>query len=187
MDQTERKSITINVGEGLDPPKNNRGLFMELPKRKSPRLPHFDYASDHYYFVTICSSEKKCIFGETNNLNVIGKITEKHIQNLSNHHTGVKVDKYVIMPNHIHMIIILGCEPNNTNTVKLDTVIGLLKSGITREIHQKHPNTKIWQRSFHDHIIRNQQAYEKIWLYIESNPQIWDKDCFYELIEENSY
>ena len=170
---------------------------MNLPQRKTIRLKNYDYNQDGYYFITICTKDKKKLLcdivgtgvldGPQIELTKYGNIAKRQIECMTDFYNDIKIDKYVIMPNHIHMIIILGCEPNNTNTVKLDTVIGLLKSGITREIHQKHPNTKIWQRSFHDHIIRNQQAYEKIWLYIESNPQIWDKDCFYELIEENSY
>ena len=153
---------------------------MKFPKRKSPRLPKYDYASDNYYFVTICTHNKKCIFGKPQELSRYGKIVEQHILALSDHFNGVHIDQYVVMPNHIHLIIVLGCNPHNRCDVSLETVIGLLKSGITRQIHKEEPEEKIWQRSFHDHIIRNQKSYEKIWLYIESNPQNWEKDCFYE-------
>ena len=92
---------------------------------------------------------------------------------------GYSLYGYCLMPNHVHLIVVLGCNPESSNNTKLNTVIGQLKSGISREIHEKEPNMVVWQRSFHDHIIRNQKAYEKIWLYIDSNPQLWDKDCFY--------
>ncbi len=163
------------------PKKHSLGdVELEFVKRKSPRLPKYDYASDNYYFVTICTHNKKCMFGNSQELNGFGKIVEDHIKKLNSHFLSVNIDKYVVMPNHIHLIVVLGCDPQKENTISLETVIGLLKSGITRQIHKNHPKIRIWQRSFHDHIIRNQQSYEKIWLYIESNPQNWEKDCFYE-------
>ena len=91
------------------------------------------------------------------------------------------LEKYVVMPNHIHLIVALKSDGvNEKNNVSLNQVMGLLKSGVTREIHIIKPLMHVWQRSFYDHIIRNQREYEKIWLYIESNPQNWSKDCFYE-------
>lgn len=150
-----------------------------MEKRKSPRLQHYDYATDNYYFVTICTAKKACIFGTVELLNWKGKIVKQHIENLENHYTEIKIDKYVVMPNHVHLIVKVGCNPEKENHTSLDTVIGQLKSGISREIHNIEPNVEIWQRSFHDHIIRNEKAYQKIWLYIDSNPQLWDKDCFY--------
>ena len=152
---------------------------MEKESRKSPRLPHYNYASDNYYFVTICTANKECIFGNPRTLNWKGIIVKKHIESICDHYSGITVDKYVVMPNHVHLIVVLGCNPESSNNTKLNTVIGQLKSGISREIHEKEPNMVVWQRSFHDHVIRNQKAYEKIWLYIDSNPQLWDKDCFY--------
>ena len=79
------------------------------------------------------------------------------------------------MPNHIHMIVVM----EKGNTLTLEQIIGLYKSGVSREIRKNDVDFEIWQRSFHDHIIRNQASYEKIWLYIEGNPQCWNKDCFY--------
>ncbi len=151
-----------------------------MEQRKNPRLSHYDYANDNYYFVTVCTYEKKCIFGAPNSLNWRGKIVHKHIENLQNHYNDVCIDKYVVMPNHIHLIIKLGCNPINKNSVNLNIVVGQLKSGISRQIRKISPNEIIWQRSYHDHIIRNQQSYEKIWLYIEANPQLWMDDCFYD-------
>lgn len=154
---------------------------MSVSNRKSPRLQGYDYSADNYYFVTICTKNKNCIFGDPKNLNTYGKIADNHIKQLSNHYRNVKIDKYVVMPNHIHLIVVLGCNMvNEKNETSLDRIIGLLKSGITKEIHAIDPFMEVWQRSFHDHIIRNQDGYEKIWQYIESNPQNWSKDCFYE-------
>ena len=87
---------------------------------------------------------------------------------------GVVVDKYVVMPNHIHAIIVL-----KEHGVGLSTVIGQYKTAVTRKIRSAAPNMIVWQRSFHDHIIRNQKSYELIWSYIDSNPYRWKEDLFF--------
>ena len=148
---------------------------MSYYNRKSPRIKEFDYSQENYYFITVCAYNRKCLFGSVSELNRIREIVKHHIENLDKHYDNVKIDKYVVMPNHIHMILIL--SGNGTNDVQ--QIIGQLKSGVTREIRNLYPNIKVWQRSFHDHIIRSQQDYERIWLYIEGNPQCWAKDCFY--------
>ena len=142
--------------------------------RKHPRLKGYDYATPNYYFVTICTKEKACIFGSARALSACGKIAEQGIREIENHFSGVKVDKYVVMPNHIHLILILQGE-----TVSLPTVIGQYKSYVTRLVRIQEPGREVWQTSYHDHVIRDQKGYERIWLYIESNPANWVKDCFY--------
>ena len=109
-------------------------------------------------------------------MNILGNIVKSHILQISAHYKSVYVDKFVIMPNHIHLIIVLDNDSVKTN---MNQVIGQLKSGVSREIHKLIPEMEVWQRSFHDHIIRDQNSYEKIWLYIESNPVNWNKDCFF--------
>ena len=145
--------------------------------RKPTRIPNYDYSQDNYYFVTICTHNKQCIFGKPGQINRLGAIVAEEFEKLAIRYQTVKIDKYVIMPNHVHAIVILDntiCSDRNS----LIHVIGLLKSGITRRLHTLMQGA-VWQRSFHDHIIRNQQQYEKIWLYIETNPQRWEKDCFF--------
>ena len=83
---------------------------MESKKRKLPRLSGYGYSNHNYYFVTICTHEKKPIFGEVGHPNELGQIVEQELLNISSHFVGVKIDKYVIMPNHIHAIIVLGCS-----------------------------------------------------------------------------
>ena len=78
------------------------------------------------------------------------------------------------MPNHIHGIFVL--EEGAPN---LSAVIGQYKSYVSRQIRLRMPGVKVWQSSYHDHVIRDQKAYEKIWLYIDSNPLNWEKDCFF--------
>ena len=146
----------------------------DYPKRKNPRLKGFDYSSENYYFITICTHEKKCIFGKTGNLSDFGEYANQGLVQIPNHYPNVIVDKAVVMPNHIHAIVYLQGGKSN-----LSRVIGSYKSFVTRKIHETNPEMKVWQSSFHDHIIRNECSYQKIWQYIDSNPMNWEKDCFY--------
>ena len=179
------KDQGITVGAGFQPARKyllkltettKRDDQMDLPKRKSPRIPNYDYSLPNYYFITVCTHEKKCIFGLPGDQTQIGKIVEKHIRNISEYYDTVIVDKYVVMPNHVHMILVLKDAESNPN---VPLIIAQFKRGVTKEIHSIEPNMTVWQRSFHDHIIRNQAGYEKIWTYIENNPQKWEEDCFY--------
>ena len=148
---------------------------MFFSSRKSPRIPNFDYTSENYYFITICTHEKRCLFDLGEQKNTVGRIVKEHLDSLSSHYPFVRLDKYVVMPNHIHMILVL--ESGNKNEV--GQIIGQFKSGVSREVVSLLSNAQLWQRSFHDHVIRSQADYERIWCYIEGNPQCWDKDCFF--------
>ena len=142
--------------------------------RKHPRLRNYDYATPNYYFVTICTKDMRQLFGTTGNPNWRGAIAEKGLALIPEHFPEVSIDKYVVMPNHIHAIVVL-----QKQGINLSSVIGQYKSYVSREIHRREPEAVIWQSSFHDHVIRNQQSYEKIWKYIDANPMNWDKDCFH--------
>ena len=146
----------------------------KYPKRKHPRLKGYDYSTTNYYFVTICTHDKQCIFGNPGNHNVFGKIAQEGIEKIPEHHPGVAIEQYVVMPNHVHILIQL-----QDNKSDLKTVIGSYKSRISRLIRQLQPEICVWQNSFHDHIVRNEKSYQNIWLYIEGNPINWEKDCFY--------
>lgn len=148
---------------------------MNFPARKSPRIPNYDYSSENYYFITICTHEKKCVFGLPENRTALGALAQRHLLNIENHYSGVEVEKFVVMPNHIHMILVLHSE-GKENAVQ---IIGQYKSGVTRQVRKQFPDIQLWQRSFHDHVIRNQADYERIWTYIENNPYCWSEDCFY--------
>ena len=152
---------------------------MDLPKRKTTRLSGYDYASENYYFITICAHEKACLFGTIKEKNFFGKIAEEELRGIDAHYAGVRVDKAIVMPNHIHAIIAIGCDNQDQNYPSLNTIVGQYKAGVTRRIRQLAPQKEVWQRSYHDRIIRNRAEYEKIWQYIDSNRQKWDADCFY--------
>lgn len=162
---------------------------MDFPKRKSPRLRKYDYSADGYYFVTICSKSKEKIFGNIvgrglapaeNRLYLLGEIAEQELINLEKRYANIKIDKYVIMPNHIHAIIVIknktaGASPCPT----LSDIICAFKSNTTRKYHLINSDKMVWQTSFHDHIIRGESDYLKIWNYIDTNPIKWKDDCFY--------
>ena len=152
---------------------------MELPKRKPTRLQNYDYSQQNFYFVTICTNGKKCLFGNIGALNVYGKAAEKCLKEISGIYQGVYVDQFVVMPNHVHAIIAI------ENGVSLTHVVGQYKMSVTKEIHRHDKKLSVWQRSFYDHVIRNQEDYQRIWTYICGNPQSWRQDQLY--VEEAEY
>ena len=160
-----------------------------MPKRKPTRLPEYDYSEYGMYFLTICAKDMEQIFGRIVGEGLaspghsgskfqpspLGKITEKHLLDIPNHYDNVFVDKYVIMPNHIHLIVMLEHSSGRTSpSPTIGNIIGGFKSGVSHEYGQL-----IWQRSYYDHIIRNEKDYERIWEYIENNPFQWEVDKFY--------
>ena len=168
----------------------SRQKIMSFPSRKLPRLKGFDYGKNGAYFITICSYEKKHLSGEIKNgemyLSRIGEIINGEILNIQIRYNNIRIDKYVIMPNHIHMIISIsdaeGINPFPTKKNDISNVVGKFKAGVTRSVgnaFMHSEKTEMWQRSFHDHIIRNREDYDKIWEYIDTNPLKWELDCFY--------
>lgn len=158
------------------------------PKRKVIRLQHYDYTQDGFYFITICIQDRLCLLGKIQNnqmhLNDAGEMVKETYFELENHFPTVKCLDYVIMPNHIHFIIQI---ENNTNcSISLFDVIQRFKS-ITngsyiknvKENNWKPFNKKLWQRSYYEHIIRDEKDYLNIAEYIEFNPYNWHKDALY--------
>ena len=160
---------------------------MTLPQRKRNRLKYYDYSSAGCYFVTICTHNGEWLFGNGNELSKAGKIVDEQIQAIETHYPDVKIDNYIIMPNHIHLLITIGCDAmpadddsvcnevlGNSKHNGLEKIVGLFKSGVTREVHKAEPQiSKIWQRSYFDHIIIGKKEYNEIWDYIDANPIRW--------------
>ena len=144
---------------------------MNRPRRKSNRLEGYDYASCGCYFITFCTKEKACVLWnrEQGCLSGWGSVTENTILEIPQHYSGIKVEHYVVMPNHVHLLLLL-----ENDAVGIPTVINQLKGAITKRI-----GTPIWQKLYHDRIVRNDTEYTKIWNYIEMNPMKWELDCFY--------
>lgn len=148
-----------------------------LPKRKPIRIENYDYSTPGAYFITVCTANREKIFwsdrrGELCSpanvtLSEIGIIVDKEIQKLNTIYDAVRVDKYCIMPDHIHFIISINADENGQTQCAptISRVIKQFKGSITKQIGRP-----IWQKSFYDHGIRNQQDYDEIWQYIENNP-----------------
>ena len=109
-------------------------------------------------------------------LSEYGRIVQKSIRDIPNHYKAVTVDHFVVMPNHIHLLPQIHTDESGRAILAptISTVIAQLKGDITKKIGHS-----IWQKLFHDHVIRNQKDYEMIWNYIEGNPMKWAEDCFY--------
>jgi len=155
----------------------------ELPIRKNVRLKGHDYSSAGYYFVTICVKdghellwkERPVGAHSVRPLSDIGETVKMAIENIAKVYRCVNVDKYTIMPNHLHLILrIYGSGRTLCAPTTVSRVIKQCKEYVTKQI-----GYSIWQKSFHDHIIRNEEEYQRIWQYIDENPQRWEEDCYY--------
>ncbi|MCL2761180.1 MAG: transposase [Desulfuromonadales bacterium] len=108
-------------------------------------------------------------------LSEYGTIVEKEISSLSETYNSIKVIKYVVMPNHIHMIITIGSSGRTKFAPTISRILKQFKSSITKKI-----GFSLWQKSFHDHIIRDEDDYLRIWQYIDENPARWNEDRYYK-------
>ncbi len=108
-----------------------------------------------------------------------GRYAEENLLKLSELNPNIQLDKFVIMPNHVHVIMVVTSETCEKGIKDISVAIGQYKMSVTKRIQETEPDKKVWQRSFHDHVIRNQKSYERIWEYIENNPLKWEEDCFY--------
>ena len=157
----------------------------ELPKRKHPRLKEYDYSTPGVYFVTICTQNRRCILSRVVGrglapaaieLTDYGKIAEQELLSLERRYSFLKVHAYAIMPNHIHILFVIengtaGASPRPT----ISDIVCAYKSLTTRRCQ----TGKLFQTSFHDHVIRNQADYDDIDRYIENNPLQWEQDELY--------
>ena len=164
---------------------------MEHPIRKPNRLSDYHYSENGGYFITICTQDRKPILGHivgggaldapTVALTQIGEIAHKYLIS-GNRISGITVDKYVIMPDHIHFILLVD-KPAVTGTSRApsptNAAVPHYVSTFKRFCHRE-VGAVIFQRSYYDHVIRNQQDYDEIWKYIENNPRKW-------LIERRGY
>ena len=149
-----------------------RGDEMSLPDRKPTRIPNYDYSTPNYYFVTICTYKKQCLFGTVEHLNGYGQIAAELLLKIPAHFPHASIDKFVVMPNHIHAIIILRETPEKSKH-SLSVILGLYKASVTKELHHSLPDKKIWQKSYFDRIIRNEEGYRNARKYIDENPIRW--------------
>ncbi len=156
----------------------------DIHKRKSIRLRGYDYSQNGAYFVTICTHNRECLFGNIANgkmqLNDTGKTIERVWNELPNHYANIKLDQSIIMPNHLHGIVVIG-RGEACLAPTLGNIIGSFKSAATKQINimRNHPGQKLWQRNYYEHIIRNEVDLNRVQQYINSNPLTWDLDSLH--------
>ena len=159
---------------------------MYRASRKPIRLPEYDYSQTGVYFITICTRDRepilsKIIIRDDGSafpcLNPAGHIVEKYMSLLSVKYPTANIDRYIIMPDHVHLLLRL--ELSHSRVVEfsptLGNILGWFKYQTTKEINAITEETgkHIWQRSYYDHIIRNDIDYLNIWQYIDENPLRW--------------
>jgi len=155
----------------------------DLPARKPNRLMGYDYSQNGCYFITVCVKDRRELFWcqpvgariARPPLSDVGEVVRKAIENIPHIYKSISVDKYVIMPNHIHLILMISDEHGRAmRAPTISTVVCQLKGYVTKQI-----GYSVWQKLFHDHIIRSNADYLDIWKYIDENPARWHEDCFY--------
>ena len=174
----------------------------DFKKRKNLRMGEYDYSLPGLYFITICTHNKKAILSKIVGahhdapavvaLTPYGKIVEKAIKELPERFK-LNIEKYVIMPDHIHLLIELAdyeryerairesplqisSKDSAKNRSLMAQCIGYLKTSVTKEIHKIEPTLKVWQRGYYDHVIRNDADYSKHYDYIVDNPALWTEN-----------
>jgi len=164
-------------------------IKLNMRTRKPNRLKDFDYTKNHSYFVTICAKDKHELFGGISlgimHLSPLGHIVEDALTSIPHIYSDVILHNHVIMPNHIHFILRMcrgdyqSPETSSTSTTQATTqptlsqIVRLFKRTVSVDAE-----FSPWQKSFHDHIIRDESGFTKISDYINNNVSTWDNDCF---------
>ena len=165
-----------------------------VPERKANRLATYNYSQSDVYFITICSKNKRCTFGTIvgggvpdaprTRLSPTGKIVARQLGNMIAFYSHVRIEKYVVMPNHIHLLIAIQQGPSGASrtppptSARASQVIPMFISTLKR-LTNKTAGHALWQRGYYDHIIRSPDDYNTIWHYIDTNPAKWAQDTLY--------
>ena len=159
---------------------------MELPTRKQNRLREYDYRTPNAYFITICTDKRKNLFWkgigtsidhpENVPLSNLGVIVRRSVEDIPKYYPAVSVDHYVIMPNHVHLLLQIHTDHSGRSVIAptISTVVRLMKGAVSKQA-----GFSVWQKGFYDHVIRNDADYQEIWNYIEGNPGKWAVDKFF--------
>ncbi|HUU27917.1 MAG TPA: transposase [archaeon] len=161
--------------------------------RRSIRLPDYDYTTPGAYFVTICTFNKECLFGEIKDdvmrLNDIGSLVFECWQGITKHFNHVRLDEFIVMPNHLHGILIIDnykgeaylaptTNPLGPKKGSIGAIVGSFKSSVTRRANKLCCSIKmhLWQRGYYEHVLRNDIDLNNIRKYISINPARWALD-----------
>ncbi len=166
---------------------------MPLPQRKPPRLAGYDYAQNGAYFVTFCTVGREPVLSTIHvgsaalcapqvELTALGVATERYIRNIPKAYPNVSVEKYVIMPNHVHLLLLAESGGQGAALPTVSAIVRSVKAMVTKAVGRR-----LFQTSFHDHIIRNEDDYLAHWNYIEENPLRWELDEYHTALQEHGF
>jgi len=173
------------VGAGLRPALTTAEGGLKKPRRKPLRFHGYNYSQPGAYFVTICTHDRRCLFGRIVDgemkLNRFGSAVEACWHSLTQHYFHIDLDSFVVMPNHIRGIVCLtdGAAIDERGKARhgLAEVVGAFKAFSSRQINAlRHRNEPVWQRNYFEHIIRNEESLNRVREYIETNPTRWHID-----------
>ena len=163
----------------------------QFPQRKPTRLKCFDYNTASAYFITICTEQRRNVLsrivgvdvlGDPDNVMLLpcGKIADRYIHQLHEFYDNISVEQYVIMPNHIHILLLVSDDgsPGTSTPTRQTATVSHFVSTLKRFCNKEY-GENIWQRSFYDHVIRGRRDYEEIAEYIANNPRKWALDKLY--------
>ena len=163
----------------------------EFPKRKPTRLKNFDYNTMGAYFITLCTEGRQQILSRIVGVDVLGDpknvellphgiVADKYIKQMNEFYKNITVDQYVIMPNHIHLLLFVREDgsPRTSTPTKQTSFVSHFVSTFKRFCNKEY-GENVWQRGFHDHIVRGREDYEEIVKYIYENPIRWYYDELY--------
>lgn len=140
-----------------------------MPTRRATRLASHDYATAAAYFVTVCAARRGPVFGclrdERVVLNAVGSIVAAQLDDIVGRLPGVSLDASIVMPDHLHAIVILEDELS-----RLGSVVGAVKSGAARESRHLWGPARLWQRGYYDHVVRDEADLDRVREYIVTNP-----------------
>ena len=161
----------------------------KFPKRKINRLKSWNYSNNGGYFITICTDNRKHILSKicvgdgfpVPQLTKTGQIVDDYIKNINMKYFCVTVSEYVVMPNHVHLLLFIDNNGTGNPSPTVGNIIGWFKYNTTKSVNEEYKSAgnKLWQRSYYDHIIRDEKDYIEKRNYILANPYKWVEDEYY--------
>lgn len=155
--------------------------YPESKHRQSVRLKNYDYSSSGAYFITICAHGQRCIFGRVVDgemlLAPLGVAIGRIWREIPRHYDFVKVDAFIVMPNHIHGIVLIKEKEGRKKNPKanLGGVIRGFKAAVTQWARKHTGYEKVWQRNYFDRVLKGRHRLEYYRYYIRTNPERWRK------------
>ena len=149
-----------------------------LPTRKRNRLVNYDYSQPGAYLITVCMEDRRHILGKVEPcegtyvtaLSPLGRLVEAAVTGIGTHYENITVDAFSILPNHVHLLIRIR-STDQPNPPSISRIVRQMKEAVT-----KASGEKIWQKGFHDHVIRTDEDYLNAWRYVTYNAAKWEAE-----------